>query len=225
MYGDDFKRYSHRNELAHVLASTTMLMVFLTGACQAEDAKKIVENNATLDEIQAAIEAFQPQTPDDRFALVALQEALDAARESNFGYGACLVNKSTGEVVELGHNHIFYPYFRSDLHAEMDVLNKYEERVNASDSRTSGLVMYCSGEPGPMALARIINAGIRKMYYLTESQEGGMVHMMDCLPPIWQEMAKGRDFRQADCSPQLADLSEKIINYSVDELNRRLKSD
>ena len=60
------------------------------------------------------------------------------------------------------------------------------------------------------------------MYYLTESQDSGMVHMMSCLPPIWQEMAKGRDFKQADCSPELANLSEKIINYSDDELTQRL---
>lgn len=47
--------------------------------------------------------------------------------------------------------------------------------------------------------------------------------MMDCLPPIWQEMAKGRDYRQADCSPELVNLSESIINYSNEELNQQLK--
>jgi tRNA(adenine34) deaminase len=208
---------------AGIMAAALLLMLFLAAASQAEKLEKTAGNDTTLDEIQASVDSFLPVKLADRFALVALQEALDAAREGNYGYGAVLVNESTGEIVERGHNHVFYPYFCSDLHAEMDVLNKYEERMKASGPRISGLVLYCTGESGPMGLGRIINSGIPKMYYLAGSQDSGMVHMMDCLPPIWQEMAKGRDYRQADCSPELVNLSEKIINYSEEELDRRLK--
>jgi len=200
-----------------------LLMIFLAGACHAEKLENAAGNNTTLDEIQASIDSFLPVKLADRFALVALHEALDAAREGNYGYGAALVNESTGEIVERGHNHVFHPYFRSDLHAEMDVLNKYEERMKASGPSTCGLVLYCSGEPGPMGLGRIINSGIPKMYYLAGSQDSGMVHMMNCLPSIWQEMAKGRDYRQAECSRELIALAEKIIDYSEEELDLRLK--
>lgn len=212
-----------RSTSTGIVMSALLLMLILAGACHAETHEKAAGNNTTLDEIQMSIDSFLPVKLADRFALVALHEALDAAREGNYGYGAALVNESTGEIVECGHNHVFHPYFRSDLHAEMDVLNKYEERMKASGPSTGGLVLYCSGEPGPMGLGRIINSGIPKMYYLAGSQDSGMVHMMNCLPSIWQEMAKGRDYRQADCSPELIALAEKIIDYSEDELDLQLK--
>ena len=223
MLGEKIRILNSRSTSTGIVTSAMLLMLFLAGACQAETHEKAAGNNTTLDEIQASIDSFLPVKLADRFALVALDEALDAAREGNYGYGAALVNESTGEIVERGHNHVFHPYFRSDLHAEMDVLNKYEERMKAYGPSTGGLVLYCSGEPGPMGLGRIINSGIPKMYYLAGSQDSGMVHMMDCLPSIWQEMAKGRDYRQADCSPELIALAEKIIDYSEDELDLRLK--
>lgn len=223
MFGKQIRTPNIWSLPAFIVTAALLLMLFLAGACHAETHENLAANNTTLDEIQSSIDSFSPVKSADRFALAALQEALDAAREGNYGYGAVLVNESTDEIVERGHNHVFYPYFRSDLHAEMDVLNKYEERMKASGPSTGGLVLYCSGEPGPMGLGRIINSGISKMYYLAGSQDSGMVHMMDCLPPIWQEMAKGRDYRQADCSPELVNLSESIINYSNEELNQQLK--
>ncbi|MDD1754528.1 MAG: hypothetical protein LUQ63_02735 [Methanothrix sp.] len=223
MLGEKIRIRNSRSTSTGIVTSALLLMLLLAGACQAQTLEKAAGNNTTLDEIQTSIDSFLPVKLADRFALVALNEALDAAREGNYGFGAVLVNESTGEVVERGHNHVFHPYFRSDLHAETDVLNKYEERMKASGPSTGGLALYCSGEPGPMGLGRIINSGISKMYYLAGSQDSGMVHMMDCLPPIWQEMAKGRDYRQADCSPELIALAEKIIDYSEDELDLQLK--
>jgi len=121
--------YDTHQEWMLLLALALLLIFGLACVCQGEESEKMTRNNGSLQEIQAAMEAFSPQKPDDRFALITLQEALAAAREGNFGYGACLVNESTGEVVERGHNRVFYPYFRSDLHAEMDLLDKYGKRT------------------------------------------------------------------------------------------------
>jgi tRNA(Arg) A34 adenosine deaminase TadA len=96
--------------------------------------------------------------------------------------------------------------------------------MKAPVSRADGLVMYLSGEPSPMGLVRIISAGIMKMYYLAPEPQSGMTQRMDCLPPIWREMAEGRDFGLADCSPELRNLSSEIINCSNEELVLRLES-
>jgi len=81
--------------------------------------------------LQEKIKIFNPDPlyPHDSFSIIVLEEALTAAGEGNFGIGACLVRKETGKVILRGRNKVFKPYFRSDLHAEMDVLNRYEESV------------------------------------------------------------------------------------------------
>ncbi len=201
-----------------LFAAALLLIFCLACICQGDESGKMARNNSFLDKIQATIDAFSPKEPDDRFALMTLQEALDAAGEGNFGFGACLVNESTGEVVERGHNHVFYPYSRSDLHAEMDVLDRYEDRMKAPVSRADGLALYLSGEPSPMGLVRILNAGIMKMYYLAPVPQSGMGQTRECLPPIWKEMAKGRDYGLADCSPELRNLSTETIDYSNKKL-------
>jgi len=122
-----------RNDANHgwmrLFAAALLLIFCLAFVCQGEESGEMARNNSSLEEIQAAIDGFSPKMPGDSFALITLQEALTAAREGNFGFGACLVNESTGEVVERGHNRVFYPYFRSDLHAEMDLLDKYGKRT------------------------------------------------------------------------------------------------
>ena len=65
-----------------------------------------------------------------------------------------------------------------------------------------------------MCLTRIINAGIKKMYYIAEDPEGGMVSRMDSLPPFWRKFAEGSEYRLAVCSPELRKISEELFNYS-----------
>ncbi len=90
------------------------------------------------------------------------------------GIGACLVREATGEILERGRNSQYEPYFRSDLHAEMDLLDRWEERMRLTRSRdpreatyldpraAEGIVLYTSVEPCPMCLTRIINSGIKR---------------------------------------------------------------
>jgi hypothetical protein len=62
-----------------------------------------------------------------QLGMVACQEALVAALRGNYGVGALLVDPQ-GTIVARGQNAVFSPYFRSDLHAEMVVMNTFEER-------------------------------------------------------------------------------------------------
>lgn len=180
---------------------------------------------SSSEEIEKRISAYKinSEYKDDVYGLIVVRQALVSVKSGSGGIGACLVNEKTGEVVATGRNRQYSPYFRSDLHAEMDLLTRWEEWLrkkggagSESDPRKcENLVLISSMEPCPMCLTRIINSGIKKMYYLAEDPEGGMVTRMDTLPPFWRKFAEGRDFRLAVCSPELRKISEDLFNHSM----------
>jgi cytosine deaminase len=219
-----YLKHNYLNRVAKTLLM--MLAICFLAYCQHVP---IEENKIglpiNLDEIEKQINAFvpDPSCPDDPFILVALKEALIGGRERNGGIGACLVHEINSEIVERGHNRQYEPYFRSDLHAEMDLLNRYEERVRLKRSRDpknptyrnprnmSGLILYTSVEPCPMCLTRIINAGVKKVYYALTDDNGGMAHRIETLPPFWQSMAQGIILEPARCSPELKEIAQKLF--------------
>ena len=157
---------------------------------------------------------------DDPYGLTVIKSGLDSLKEGSGGIGACLVDSTTGQVIEYGRNRQYATYFRSDLHGEMDLLNRYEDRMRKS-TRTkvnprecNNLVLVSSMEPCPMCLTRIINSGIKTVLYVTEDKEGGMVKRLDSLPPFWREFAADREFRKADCSPELQQLAQDLFYFS-----------
>ena len=179
-----------------------------------------------LSEVEKEITGYviNPRYEDDPYILVTVMEAFAGARGFNGGVGACLVQEATGEIVERGHNRQYEPYFRSDLHAEMDLLTRYEDKIRLTRSRESqdpelrdprssmkGLILYTSVEPCPMCLTRIINSGIKKVYYAAPDNNGGMVQRFDNLPPFWRNMAQGMVFAPARCSPDLKLLAQKLF--------------
>ena len=187
--------------------------------------KDATNPSTSMEELEKRIASFKPDPTyrDDKAALVTLQEAVAATKEGNYGIGACLVNEKTGEVIQRGHNRIFSPYFRSDLHAEMDVLTGYEQKVKAQTPKVEGLVLYTSLEPCPMCLTRIITAGVQKVYYLAPDPNSGMVHIFKNLPPIWQKIAERRIYEPSQCSPELKDIANDVFKYSFEMLDERLK--
>ena len=117
----------------------------------------------------------------------------------------------------------FFPYFQRDLHAEINVMNRYEESIKGPGPDTDGLILFSSIEPCPMCLIRIITSGIQEAYYLAPDPDSGMVNVMDKLPPIWQEIVKGRIYREADCSPELKEIALEIFQSTAERLDRNLK--
>lgn len=180
--------------------------------------------------LKARIEALKvdPAYPDDPFALETIQEAYAALSAKSGGIGACLVDERTGRVIERGRNRQYSGYFRSDLHAEMDLLNRYEDRMKkptagmgGNPRDCEGLVLYTSVEPCPMCLTRIINSGIKKMYYVAPDRKGGMATRMQDLPPFWRRFAQGREFSPARCSPAMRAVSSELFNFSMRSSNKR----
>lgn len=176
----------------------------------------------TLDQLQKNLELLEghPESRADAFAIEAVKEALDAAREGNFGVGAVLVLGNA--IVERGHNRVFAPRFRSDLHAEMDVLTRFEDR-HPSWEGLHGLTLYSSLEPCPMCTVRLINAGLNFVYYASSDQAGGMLNRFESLPPEFRELAAGRTFALAGCSMALRELAWQVFAVTVEEGDRRLQ--
>ncbi|APG28087.1 tRNA-specific adenosine deaminase [Syntrophotalea acetylenivorans] len=179
----------------------------------------------SIAELEARIVAYVPDKRfrDDVFGLVVVKDAIVSLKAGSGGIGACLVDGKTGEVVERGRNRQYSPYFRSDMHAEMDLLNRYEDRLqkkgggksNNDPRRCGDLILFTSTEPCPMCLTRIINSGIQRMYWINSDADGGMAQRLDQMPPFWQRFAAGRDFRQAECSPKLRRIAEDLFRHSV----------
>ena len=100
---------------------------------------------------------YQPRVeyPDNAFVWLTCALALKGVATGNFGVGAILIDDG-GQIVAQGHNEVFYPYFRSDRHAEMVVLDDFEE---ASLERGS-VTIYTSLEPCPMCLVRLSTSSV-----------------------------------------------------------------
>ncbi len=208
-------------------------VIFLAGLLVSSPAAGQDRNAQKLADLETRILGYtvQPGFPDDPYGLIVVNAALEAIKGESGGIGACLVDSRTGQVVETGRNRQFTTYFRSDLHAEMDLLNRYEDRMKKPRSDGNGgnprecphLVLISSVEPCPMCLTRIINSGIKTVLYVVEDKQGGMVTRLDQLPPFWREFAADREFRQADCSPELRQIALDLFHFSHRDFARNRK--
>ena len=201
-----------------VAATAVLLIAFQPWAWAGADKQSI-------DAIEARILRLRPHPDfkDDGFGLVVIKQALISLKEGSGGIGACLVDEESGKVVATGRNRQYRPYFRSDLHAEMDLLNRYEDWLRKRGGKDSGvdprdcgqLVLVSSVEPCPMCLTRIINAGIKTMVYVTPDEKGGMVSRMDQLPPFWKQRALQCEYRQAVCSPAVQQIARDLFDVTT----------
>ena len=200
-----------------ILSAVALALLVCCGPALAGRAEKL----ATLEQ-RITSYTLNKDHKDDGYALAVVKGALESIREGSGGIGACLVDSTTGEIVEYGRNRQHSPYFRSDLHAEMDLLNKYEERAKKMNDpedfnktrECKNLVLVTSVEPCPMCLTRIINSGIKTVLYVVEDREGGMATRLDSLPPFWREFAADREFRLADCSTELRQMAMDLFDFS-----------
>jgi tRNA(Arg) A34 adenosine deaminase TadA len=162
----------------------------------------------------------QVQHPDDAYAWLTCTLALEGVASDNFGVGAILVDAG-GQVMAQGHNQVFHPYFRSDRHAEMVVLDGWEEgRPQAP--WPGGLTLFSSVESCPMCLVRLVCADVRRVLFVAEDGGGGMVQRRNDLPPAWLELGQRKTFAQAQRSPEMAHAADQIFRINLQELNTRL---
>lgn len=146
--------------------------------------------------------------------------ALKASAEGNFGVGAALFDCGDN-LIEYSGNQVFYPRFRSDAHAEMMVVNNYEEK-NISRRILHECTLYTSLECCPMCLARITTAQVGTVVYVCEDEIGGMIRKRHLLPVAWFQLQRAIVFRKANCTDVLVDIARKIFQKNAEELNLKL---
>lgn len=165
---------------------------------------------------------FNHEYPDDSYIWLTNVLALRAVTYGNFGIG-CVLTDGSGNVVVQGHNEIFNPYFRSDRHGEMVVMDKFED-THRDFNELKGYTLYTSLEPCPMCLVRLITSIVDKVFYAVPDISVGMVHEMKCLPPFWIELSEGKFFAQAKCSQELIKVANDIFLLNANELTEILKN-
>ena len=173
---------------------------------------------------------IKPEHEDDYYAWISAIFALKAIADNNFGIGSILINENNKIIAE-GHNHVFAPYFRSDRHAEMVVLNKFENSMKNHGTKNpisiEQYTLFTSLEPCPMCLARIISSGIGNIKFTVEDDTGGFARKINEFPEAWLGLANKpykQYFKKSDCSPELISISSEIFLYNADRLNTQLRT-
>jgi len=165
---------------------------------------------------------FNDEYPDDRYVWLTCVLALEAVNTGNAGIG-CILIDGGGNVLVRGHNGVFNPYFRSDRHGEMVVMDEFED-THQNITKLQGYTLYTSLESCPMCLTRLISSGVNTVLYAAPDAAYGMVRKMEQLPPPWIELAERQTFGQAKCSQDLVNAANHIFLLNIDELNEKLRS-
>ena len=159
---------------------------------------------------------------DQSLGMMACEEALAAARTGNYGVGAVLIDPE-GYVIERGQNQAFYPRFRSDRHAEMVVMNAFEDRFPEVDNMR-GYTLVSSLEPCPMCITRLLITGVQTVKFLARDELGGMATRLHHLPTAWERLGKHQEFVVADVSEELRQFALDVFLVNLDHLRKKLWS-
>ena len=170
----------------------------------------------------AHVAAERTHHRDQALGIVACAEALAAARLGNYGVGAVLVDP-TGNILERGGNTVFFPRFRSDLHAEMVTMNAFEER-HPEISNMRGYTLVSSLEPCPMCLARLLMAGVQTVKFLAYDELAGMVNLKQLFPSAWTRLWQRQEFVQADVSESLKRFALDVFSLNLETCRQKLLS-
>jgi cytosine deaminase len=181
---------------------------------------------AEIQELERRLDALKTPTRMDFFMKQALLEGLVALHEGNYGIGAVITRRN--QVIGQGHNRVFYPYYHSCHHAEMDAVERHETRLVAPGPRVDGCSLFTTLEPCPMCYTRILTSGIKNVYYAVEDEIAGMVtlmtHVKKSYRPLWQNLAEsdGRKFELAPITQEARQLAWDMFACTRVELDADL---
>jgi cytosine deaminase len=157
--------------------------------------------------------------PHDHFARIVVAEAIDAGLEGNGAVGALLASPN-GKVLLVERNRIFVPHFRSDFHAEMVLLSRYEEEYRPVDLR--GHTLVTSLEPCEMCMIRIITSGVSNVLYVAADLGKGGITGPNKLATEWARLAATQHFAAADCDGRLAEIGLAAFMATIGGITDRL---
>lgn len=187
-----------------------------------QELKKISRTDKNTAEWKTWLTDYQFVYPDDCFIWFTNILALKGVYDGNFGVGCVLID-SNNNIIAQGNNEVLIPYFRSDRHAEMVVMDKFED-THPDIHKKESYILYTSLESCPMCLVRLITSDINKVLYAAPDSWAGMVSRMVEMPPLWIELYEGKVFTQADCSQELIDAAHDIFFLNANELLEKIKN-
>ena len=180
-----------------------------------------------ISKLREQLESYEPNPrfPDDEYAITCLYGALLAVSKGNFGIG-CVIVDQFGRAVARGHNEVFHPHFQSSRHAEMVAMNKFEDAFHEDVISMRNYTLYTSVESCPMCMARLATSGVGQVLHIADDEQGGMVHLANRLPPVWQTFIRPprQKWGKAKCSPELRKLAMDIFLSNVRELDKKLRN-
>ena len=187
----------------------------------AEEASlEFAEAEFTYDELADQLAAYAPDPdayPHDVPSMISIAEGIRAGRMGNVAVGGCLLKDD--EVIDRDISKAIAPYHRTDLHVEMVLLNTLEDRLcDDPTPRMRDYTLFTSQEPRPMCLARICFNQVGKTYYVyrdSSSPEAGEMTNWDRLPPGFQGLGSRLVVEEAQCSPELKELSRRVWVTSI----------
>ena len=159
---------------------------------------------------------------DDILGWLSCIQALASVSSGNFGIGALILDRN-GFLWTQGHNEVMQPYFRSDAHAEMVVLSRFEAEY--PDLKLPGLMLYTSLEPCPMCYTRLLISSIEEVVFVANDGPGGMVSRKEQMPPYWRSMENNCRFRKAQVKAELEQCSLKILSSNHEALMANVNPD
>jgi len=177
-----------------------------------------------LDNLRLRVAAFKPeyQVGPEKWPFRCCELALESLEQGNYGVGAVLVDRN-GELLAEAGNAVFAPRFDSSAHAEMRVLNQFEENYPAYEDR-QGLTLIASLEPCPMCCSRILAAGIGQIIYLAEDKDGGMMSRCDKMPPAWVNISQLAEISKFKSNDELINLASDLAVAQLSFLRKKLIS-
>ncbi|MCY4370906.1 MAG: nucleoside deaminase [bacterium] len=163
--------------------------------------------------LRAEVGGHRDREPHDRYSRIAIGQAIEGGLEGNAAIGALIVDPD-GEVILSERNRMFVPRFRSDFHAEMVLLTRYEnEHGNEADLR--GHTLVSSLEPCEMCTIRIINSGVTNTLFVASDLGKGGMTGPNTLAAHWARLAEPQTFATADCSPRLAEIALEVFQATI----------
>jgi tRNA(Arg) A34 adenosine deaminase TadA len=170
-----------------------------------------------LAKIEQFLDAYQPNPayPDDLYAKESVRQALHSVKKGGYGIGAVIIGPS-GQILHGAHN-AQLTKFRSDLHAEMNLLNEFEDDSAFVGYRHKyvyrpGLTVFSSTEPCPMCFIRLATVGVNTKY-CAPGPDDGMANRVGCLPLYWRELAAKNPVSHGQSAPVLQQLAH-VLFYS-----------
>jgi cytosine deaminase len=136
-----------------------------------------------------------------------------------------VIDDDSFNIMGKGCNEMFYPFFNSGAHAEMQAINAAELNWPKWDYDKYPATLYTTLEPCPMCFTRFLSSKIKSLNYITFDPYAGMIETksLECFPRIWKELAKHKSVKQVNNINE--DLRMKIGNvfyFSKDKLDKEL---